>query len=160
MYKRQNLTGWIDFTGAVPDSAEHVGNGALVFEASKDQLFDAIASGGVDDDTQTVLRAVHTCLVTSDIDHLYNLTVQHGLRADSPGAPRTYNEAISRGPPWPAAISKEFLNHASNESWKMMDRSTVPAGRRIHKFVWVLSLIQMGQLKRDFASKGVHSRKA
>ena len=151
---RSNLTGWIDFTGTVPDSAEHVGDGALVFEASKDQLFDAIASGGVDNDTQTVLRAVHTCLVTSDIDHLYNLTVQHGLRADSPGAPRTYNEAISRGPPWPAAISKEFLNHASNESWKMMDRSTVPAGRRIHKFVWVFKQKRDGTAKARLCVQG------
>ena len=154
MPDHSNLTGWINFTGDVPDSAQRANGDSLVFDATKDQIAAAISGSDIDDDTQTMLRAVHSCLVASAIDDLYSLSVQHGLRADSPGAPRTYAEAMSRGPPWPAAINKEFLNHASNDSWKMLDRSTVPAGRRIHKFVWVFKQKRDGSAKARLCVQG------
>ena len=151
---RSNLTGWIDFPNTVPDDARHDGNGILTFEATKDQISDAASRCSLDANTHNVLQSVHTCLLVSAIDDIYDASVQHGLRADSLGAPRTHAEAIRRGPPWPSAIDKEFLNHASNESWKMMDRSTVPAGRRIHKFVWVFKQKRDGTAKARLCVQG------
>mgnify|MGYP005723039393 FL=1 len=81
-------------------------------------------------------------------------TAQYGLRADSVGAPDTYAEAMSRGAPWPAAIDKEFGNHGTNESWHMIDKSAVPRGRRIHKFVWVFKEKRDGTAKARLCVQG------
>ena len=151
---RTNLTGWIDFSDDVPDDVHHIGDGALVFEATSDQISAAAAYGGLDASTQTVLKAVHSCLLTSTTGDAYDHNIQHGLRADSPDAPKTHAEAVSRGPPWPAAIKKEFANHDSNNSWKMIDRSDVPAGRRIHKFVWVFKQKRDGSAKARLCVQG------
>jgi len=68
------------------------------------------------------------------------LSVLHALRADSADAPETHKEAVKIGPPWPAAIAKEFANHEQNSSWRTIPRSEMPTGRRLHKFVWVFKL--------------------
>ena len=61
-----------------------------------------------------VLRALMTKGLSANVHHSL-FAVLHALRADSAGAPETHAEAIKRGPPWPAAISKEFSNHAQAE---------------------------------------------
>ena len=80
--------------------------------------------------------------------------VLHALRADSAGAPETHAEAIKRGPPWPAAISKEFSNHEQNGSWRTIPMSEVPQGRRVHKFVWVFKLKRDGTAKARLCVQG------
>ena len=76
------------------------------------------------------------------------------MRADSHGAPSTHAEAVARGPPWPEAITKEMNNHSTNESWDMIDRSEVPAGRLIHKFVWVFKEKRDGTAKARLCVQG------
>ena len=61
---------------------------------------------------------------------------------------------MSRGPPWPASIDKELKNHKDNDSWDMINRSDVPAGRRIHKFVWVFKEKRDGTAKARLCVQG------
>ena len=42
-----------------------------------------------------------------------------------------------------ASERKELENHRANSSWTTISASEVPAGRRIHKLIWVY------KLKRD-----------
>ena len=49
-------------------------------------------------------------------------------------------DAWSRGKPWKAAVEKEYRNHVGNETWTKLPLSDLPAGRRLHKFVWVFKL--------------------
>ena len=58
------------------------------------------------------------------------------------------------GPPWPAAICKEFSNHQQNGSWRSILRSEVPSGRRIHKFVWVFKMKRDGTAKARLCVQG------
>ena len=112
-------------------------------DATSDQISNIISNGGVSKSTQSVLLAIRD-----------SLSVQHGLRADSLDAPDTHAKAMARGPPWPEAISKEFGNHDSNESWRLVDRSTVPSGRKIHKFVWVFKVKRDGTAKARLCVQG------
>ena len=43
-----NITGWIDYHGDVPDDALQASQGAMVFEATVDQITSMIAHGGLD----------------------------------------------------------------------------------------------------------------
>lgn len=141
-----NLTNWIDFVSPVPANAVRVGRGKLMFDATIDQIKSVIDRGGVDDKTHATLLAVQAGFNDS--------AAQFGLRADSVGAPETYAEAMSRGVPWPAAIDKEFGNHSSNESWHLIDKSAVPRGRRLHKFVWVFKEKRDGTAKARLCVQG------
>ena len=144
-----NLTNWIDFVSPVPANAVRVGRGKLMFDATIDQIKSVIDRGGVDDKTHATLLAVQAGFNDS--------AAQFGLRADSVGAPETYAEAMSRGMPWPAAIDKEFGNHSSNESWHLIDKSAVPRGRRLHKFVCgCSSRSATARPRRAYACKGAH----
>ena len=141
-----NLTDWIDFASPVPKDAVRVARGKFVFDATADQIKSAIDRGGITDKTHATLSAVQS--------GFNNTTAQYGLRADSEGAPQTYSDAMSRGAPWPAAIDKEFGNHSSNESWHLIDKSAVPRGRRIHKFVWVFKEKRDGTAKARLCVQG------
>ena len=161
-----NLTGWVDFPDLLPDCAVHLGNGTYIFDASADQISNVASSGGLDPFTNAILLSVRNGFGVG-VDKgvaAYNAfaakSIQYGLRADSPGAPETYAEAISRGPPWPDAVAKEFSNHGSNESWDLINRSDVPRGRRIHRFVWVFKMKRDGTAKRACVFKGVHLKRA
>ena len=88
--------------------------------------------------------SVHHCL----------FSVLHALRADSANAPDTHAEAMGLGPPWPAAICKEFSNHQQNGSWRSILRSEVPSGRRIHTFVWVFKMKRDGTAKARLCVQG------
>jgi hypothetical protein len=141
-----NLTNWIDFAGPVPVDAVRTAQGKLVFDATADQIKSVIDRGGIDDKTHATLMAVQSGLNDS--------TAQYGLRADSTGAPETYGDAMSRGAPWPAAIDKEFGNHSSNDSWHLINKSAVPRGRRVHKFVWVFKEKRDGTAKARLCVQG------
>ena len=72
------------------------------------------------------------------------------LRADSPGAPSNYREAVAAGPVWVQSMDDEMGNHLGSETktgnatWVSINRDDVPSGRRIHKLIWVF------KLKREF----------
>ena len=80
--------------------------------------------------------------------------VNHALRADSSGAPSTHAQAIERGEPWPAACDKEINNHLHNNTRTVMERSSVPHGRRIHKLVWVFKEKRDGTAKARLCVQG------
>ena len=141
-----NLTDWIDFAGPVPIDAVRTAKGKFVFDATADQIKSVIDRGGIDDKTHATLIAVQSGFNDS--------IAQYGLRADSSGAPETYAEAMSRGAPWPAAIDKEFGNHSSNDSWHLINKSDVPRGRRVHKFVWVFKEKRDGTAKARLCVQG------
>ena len=44
---------------------------------------------------------------------------------------------MTRGEVWVNAEGTELANHERNQSWTTIPRSEVPAGRRIHKMIWV-----------------------
>jgi len=79
------------------------------------------------------------------------------LRADSAGAPKDHKEAVKMGPPWvgpDSAEAKELSNHAKNESWEKIHRSKLPAGRKLHKLVWVYKLKRNGVAKARLCIQG------
>jgi hypothetical protein len=69
------------------------------------------------------------------------------LRADSPDAPATHSEAVKRGDVWMRAEAKELANHEANGSWTFVRRADVPAGRRIHRLIWVYKVKRDGTCK-------------
>ena len=81
-------------------------------------------------------------------------TLQHALRADSPGAPATHADAVRAGEVWMQAERKELDNHKSNSSWTAISASEVPAGRRIHKLIWVYKLKRDGTAKARLCVHG------
>ena len=132
------ISDWFDYdrTG-IPVGATQINHNTFVAEITAAQ----------------VLRALMTKGHSAKVHHSL-LSVLHALRADSPDAPETHGEAVKLGPPWPAAISKEFANHEQNASWRTIPRSEVPYGRRIHKFVWVFKLKRDGTAKARLCVQG------
>ena len=76
------------------------------------------------------------------------------LRADSPGAPSNHREAMESGAIWIDAEGTEIGNHKRNQSWKTIKRDEVPAGRRIHKLIWVYKLKRDGTAKARLCVQG------
>ena len=81
------------------------------------------------------------------------------LRADSLGAPSTHAEAMSMdaaagNSKWKDGEGVELGNHARNGSWELVQRSDVPRGRRIHKFVWVYKVKRDGEIKVRLCVQG------
>ena len=76
------------------------------------------------------------------------------LRADSPGAPSTHAEAMARGVTWVKAEEKEITNHERNNSWTAISRSEVPAGRRVHRMIWVYKEKRDGTAKARLCVQG------
>ena len=132
-----NLTDWFDYGLKIPESAARIAHDAFICDVTPDQLASIIDRGDSNSRVQPVLVSVHEV-----------------LRADSMGAPETHADAMRRGHPWPAAINKEFSNHDVNKSWKMINRSDVPSGRRIHKFVWVFKEKRDGTAKARLCVQG------
>ena len=81
-------------------------------------------------------------------------TVGAVLRADSPDAPSTHAEAMRQGDVWLPPEAKELANHARNASWTTIDRGDVPAGRRIHKMLWVYKVKRDGTRKARLCVQG------
>ncbi|KOO34651.1 retrotransposon ty1-copia subclass, partial [Chrysochromulina tobinii] len=76
------------------------------------------------------------------------------LRADSPDAPATHAEAVKRGDVWMRAEGKEMANHETNKSWTFVRRADVPAGRRIHRLIWVYKVKRDGTCKARLCVQG------
>jgi hypothetical protein len=76
------------------------------------------------------------------------------LRADSPDAPATHSEAVKRGDVWMRAEAKELANHEANGSWTFVRRADVPAGRRIHRLIWVYKVKRDGTCKARLCVQG------
>ena len=132
------MSDWFDYDRAgIPVGATQINHNTFVAEVTAVQVLRALLTKG------------HSAKV-----HHSLLSVLHALRADSADAPETHGEAVKLGPPWPAAISKEFANHEQNASWRTIPRSEVPCGRRIHKFVWVFKLKRDGTAKARLCVQG------
>ena len=80
--------------------------------------------------------------------------IHAALRADSPDAPSTHDEAMRRGDVWVRAEGKELDNHSKNKSWTCVPRSQVPHGRRIHKLIWVYKVKRDGTCKARLCVQG------
>ena len=76
------------------------------------------------------------------------------LRADSPGAPSTHAEAVKMGEVWIKEEKREMGNQLRNETWTKMSIDDVPAGRRIHKLIWVYKLKRDGTAKARLCVQG------
>ena len=80
---------------------------------------------------------------------------QQALRADSVGAPETHKQVLNHpNKGWLEAEKKELGNHDHNKSWTPIRRRDVPAGRRIHKLVWVYKEKRDGTLKARLCVQG------
>ena len=55
---------------------------------------------------------------------------------------------------WRASERAELDNHESNRSFQWIDRSRVPAGRRLVKLVWVYKVKRNGKLKSRLCVHG------
>ena len=86
--------------------------------------------------------------------HTLLAAIGHALRADSPDAPSTHAEAVAAGEIWIKAEGKELGNHSKNESWVTVTRDKVPAGRRIHKLIWVYKTKRDGTAKARLCVQG------
>ena len=80
---------------------------------------------------------------------------QQALRADSVGAPETHKQVLNHpNEGWLEAEKKELGNHHHNKSWTPIKKKNVPAGRRIHKLVWVYKEKRDGTLKARLCVQG------
>ena len=132
------ISDWFDYDRAgIPIGATQLNHNTFVAEVTAVQ----------------VLRALMTKGHSPKVHHSL-LSVLHALRADSADAPETHKEAVKLGPPWPAAIAKEFANHQQNGSWRTIPRSEMPKDRRLHKFVWVFKLKRDGTAKARLCVQG------
>ena len=132
------ISDWFDYDRlGIPVGATQINHNTFVAEVTAVQVLRALMTKG------------HSPKVHNSL-----LTVLHALRADSADAPETHREAVGLGPPWPAAIAKEFANHEQNGSWRTILRSEVPVGRRLHKFVWVFKLKRDGTAKARLCVQG------
>ena len=132
------ISDWFDYDrSGIPVGATQINHNTFVAEVTALQVLRALMTKG------------HSPKVHNSL-----LTVLHALRADSADAPETHREAVGLGPPWPAAIAKEFANHEQNGSWRTILRSEVPVGRRLHKFVWVFKLKRDGTAKARLCVQG------
>ena len=57
-------------------------------------------------------------------------------------------------PNWRSAESVELSSHAKNNSWTDIDRSQLPAGRRLVKFTWVYKKKRNGKFKARLCVQG------
>ena len=142
----------------MPADAVRVGNDSFVADVTADNLKGMLSSGALDDEWTCALSTLQYGFGITDSRSRFEASlsnsVNYGMRADSPDAPDTYAKAVARGPPWPDAINKELDNHKTNESWDLINRSDVPAGRRIHKFVWVFKEKRDGTAKARLCVQG------
>ena len=129
------ISSWVSHTG-LPPSAIQVDQHTWVAEVTADSA-------------QLLTLATRSSL-PADL----HLAIHTALRADSAGAPETIYEAHARGHPWPEATDKEMRNHSANGSWREIRRDEVPAGRRLHKLVWVFKQKRDGTAKARLCVQG------
>eukprot|EP00965_Chrysotila_dentata_P155943 5153427-Pleurochrysis_carterae.AAC.4 len=55
---------------------------------------------------------------------------------------------------WTAAERAEIANHKANESWSMIDRSEIPAGRSLARLIRVYKQKRNGSLKACLCLQG------
>jgi hypothetical protein len=55
---------------------------------------------------------------------------------------------------WKASERTEWDSHVKNKSWTNIDRSELPAGRRLVKFTWVYKKKRNGKLKSRLCVQG------
>ena len=82
------------------------------------------------------------------------VSMNHALRADSPDAPSTHAEAMRNGDIWIPSEKVELDNHERNESWVTITRDQLPAGRRVHKLIWVYKMKRDGTAKSRLCVQG------
>jgi hypothetical protein len=102
----------------------------------------------------TAMPVLIALLPGEKLTQQYLSSLQLALRADSPGAPASHAEAVRAGAIWVKAEEKELRNHSANSSWTTISRSEVPAGRRIHKLIWVYKLKRDGTAKARLCVQG------
>ena len=155
---RSNITDWLDSGKPVPVGAVRAEHDTFILDVSSSNLAAMISDGGLDSEWHCALSTLQSGFDStssrSRLEASMSKSVNYGMRADSDGAPETFAEAVARGPPWPDAIDKELSNHGSNESWDLINQSDVPAGRRIHKFVWVFKEKRDGTAKARLCVQG------
>ena len=151
-----NLTNWFDYNGPVPENVTRFGSKSFVADVNEEDLSSLLCRNDLDPHVHAVLSSVNFGMTScpSGQNAFACAYRQAAFRADSLGAPERYQEAINRGPPWPAAIQTERDNHAANGSWDLINRSDIPAGRRIHKFVWVFKEKRDGTAKARLCVQG------
>jgi len=76
------------------------------------------------------------------------------LRADSSGAPSSHKQAAKRGHPWPEAELKEMTNHQVNRTWTELESNKLPAGKSLHRFLWIYKMKRDGTAKARLGFDG------
>jgi transposase InsO family protein len=70
-------------------------------------------------------------------------------------SPRTRKQAhAADAPGWTSAELKEIENHRANGSWTLIDRSELPADRRVIPLIWVYKVKRDGTLKARLCVQG------
>ncbi|MGA0059339.1 MAG: reverse transcriptase domain-containing protein [Planctomycetota bacterium] len=125
------LSSWVNISRIPPKAGKRLPGGARVVE-------------------------VHVAVEPGDENSMQALisSLGHALRADSPGAPSTHREAVAAGDIWIRAEEKEMTNHKSNGSWVTITQDELPAGRRVHKLLWVYKVKRDGTAKARLCFNG------
>ena len=162
--RMEPVTPWVHTSLA----AENLGSAVKIdhetFVIAVDSEFEATTGGNGEElsllaealqvagtNVQSVLLAAATAKPTPVLDYLPLFTA---LRADSAGAPENHKQAAKMGEPWPSAENKELNNHINNASWTRISIDELPAGRRIHKLVWVYKVKRDGTAKARLCVQG------
>ena len=144
------VTGWFNVD-------RHGGSDTHIVDATAAEVHAALLSEIRADPSRESFRTLQSFAdsLKSSAGPDTNFKIGFALRADSPGAPSTHAEAAARGEPWvPSAEGKELRNHANNASWTEIDESELPAGRRLHKLVWVYKEKRDGTAKARLCVQG------
>ena len=64
--------------------------------------------------------------------------------------PLNHKDAVRMGGKWTGAELKEINNHIRNGSWERISATQVPAGRSLHKLVWVFKVNPRTCIKQGF----------
>ena len=87
-------------------------------------------------------------------------TIATSVNLDTITVPNTFEEAVQSrfAPRWHEAMVKEITDLLKNETWEPVDRSNVPAGKRITSSKWVYDLkyLRDGTIDRFKANVGEH----
>eukprot|EP00966_Prymnesium_polylepis_P236794 5476454-Prymnesium_polylepis.1 len=105
---------------------------------------------GVEVDRAISKHTVSHTLTLSTVTGSWALSARTG-----PDDPSNQRGAYQRDKPgWQGAEKTELGSHAKNKSWTDIDRSKLPAGRRLVKFTWVYKKKRNGKLKAHLCVQG------
>ena len=144
-----SLTTWIDAPDQLPPGAVRASGDTWIIEDSSTTRTALLSSAP--------RSALVSALTSGPLPTDSYAEIFKSLRADSSDAPSNHKEAEKIGHPWTGpdgAEAKELGNHSKNESWKKIHRSELPAGRRLHKLVWVYKMKRNGVAKARLCIQG------